>query len=202
MRIMTGIVLGLVTSCSPMSLVYHESENLLSKSGLVSFTEVSRRAGWALPAGSSFYVARSASMPRLAAAQSRDLADTLAEVIAGNFGAVRVGVVPESQEYAVNTARAAGMSFVVFPRLQVWDDRFGTWREIFQTLNGESSQAVVDGFGLDQARLQIIILDSTSGAMVDMANVAAESGLLSLYGDSPLTVLRPALEEYFSNLAT
>ena len=37
--------------------------------------------------------------------------------------------------------------------------------------------------------------------LVDLVQVEAGSGLLSLYGDQPAALLLPTLEDYFANLA-
>ena len=117
------------------------------------------------------------------------------------FSDIRVGGMPESLGLSITSARMAGANFVIYPKVLLWDDRVGTWGEIYRSLHSNGSEEIVQSFGLDRARLQIIIMDATNNIMVDLVEVEADSGLLSLYADQPGTLLIPALEDYFSKLA-
>lgn len=49
--------------------------------------------------------------------------------------------------------------------------------------------------------MQIIILDVANGELVDFVQLAAGSGLFSLYDDRPAQLILPTLSDYFFQLA-
>ncbi len=190
-----------VTACHVIDDAQYQSQQLILASGLITNGDIQRSSRWVLPRDSRFYVARSNALAELGQEHSTVLTRTVSTALAASFVSVRTGLFPESMEFALLSARSAGANFVVYPKLLIWDDKLGTWGEILESLRYDSNSEIVAGFGLDKALVQLIILDVPSGAMVDLVQVQAGSGLLSLYADRPESVLLPTLEAYFSELA-
>ncbi len=203
MKHRTLILAALVTQllgCTSLNSVYQESRELFEASKLLGTGEVVRDTNWVIPAHSSFYVARSNHLSNSNPEHANALIGLLETAISNSFSGVRIGLFPESTDFALRSAQRAGSNYVVYPRLLRWDDRLGTWTEVMTSLRQDSNEDIVAGFGLDQALVQLIIIDANSGKQVDLARIESGSGWLSLYGDNPATILLPSLMEYFSSL--
>lgn len=194
------LLISPLLGCSSLNSAYQESRELFEASQLLGNGEVTRDSNWVIPAQSSFYVARSNHLSSSNPEHANVLIQLLETAIGNSFSGVRIGLFPESADFALRSAQRAGSNYVVYPRLLRWDDRLGTWSEIMTSLRQDSNQDIVDGFGLDQALVQLIIIDANSGKQVDLARIESASGWLSLYGDDPATILLPSLMEYFSSL--
>ena len=200
-RIILVFMLVSSSACSVIDTAYYESQQFIRSSGLVRSGAIVRSSRWVLPRNSRFYVARSSALADLGQEHSKLLSDVIGAALSANFSQVRSGVFPESLEMSLLSARGAAANFVIYPKLLIWDDKLGTWREILDSLRNDSSQQIVDGFGLDRALVQLVIIDVPTGSMVDLVQLEAGSGVFSLYGDRPELLLLPTLEEYFAKLA-
>ena len=190
-----------LSSCSTLNSVYYESHQLAQTAGLVALNQVNRSSRWVLPRDSSFYVAKNNDLASLNAESASGLSQLIEQAISKHFSAIRSGVYPESIDNSLASAHMAGTQFVIYPKLMVWDDKLGTWTEILYSLRNNSNQQIMAGIGLDRAAVQIIILDVASGELVDFVVVEAGSGLFSLYGDNPASLIISPLSEFFSQLA-
>lgn len=190
----------LLSSCTSMSTAWQESRELFEASRLLTTTDIRRESRWVLPANASFYIARSQHISSVSPEHANTLTSLLESAVSNSFNGVRVGLFPESPAYALSSAKRAGSNYVIYPRLLRWDDRHGTWTEILTSLREDTNEEIVASFGLDQALVQLIILDTTSGKQVDIARIESGSGWLSLYDDRPETILLPGLLEYFDSL--
>jgi hypothetical protein len=92
------------------------------------------------------------------------------------------------------------IDFVIFPRILLWEDTVGTWRELADTLRHRTGQELQDAFGLDRARIQLTVLDVTTGRVVDVVAIDTRAGLLGLYRDAPDRLLVAALGRYVDSL--
>jgi hypothetical protein len=92
------------------------------------------------------------------------------------------------------------IDFVIFPRILLWEDTVGTWCELADTLRHRTGQELQDDFGLDRARIQLTVLDITTGRVVDVVAIDTRAGLLGLYRDAPDRLLVAALCRYVDSL--
>ncbi|MCH7815028.1 MAG: DUF4823 domain-containing protein [Proteobacteria bacterium] len=184
-----------------MNSIYYESHQLMQASGLIRTEAVHRSSRWVLPRDARLYLARSNALADISAEHSKVLTAAVENAILTSFSQVRTGLYPESVDFSLVSAGMAGANFVIYPKLLHWDDKLGSWSEIIASLRNDSSQGIVSKFGLDRVVVQIIILDVASGSLVDFVQVEAGSGLLSLYGDQPGSLLLPVLQAYFEKLA-
>ena len=189
-----------LNSCGSMNAAWQESRQLFEASQLLTTTEIRRESRWVIPAHTSFYIARSQHISSVSPEHANTLTTLLETAVSNNFNGVRIGLFPESPDYALRSAQRAGSNYVVYPRLLRWDDRLGSWTEILGSLRQDSNEEIVASVGLDQALVQLIIADTMSGKQVDIARIESGSGWLSLYGDKPATILLPGLLEYFDSL--
>jgi hypothetical protein len=199
-RIMLFSLLVL-SSCSTLNSVYYESHQLAQAAGLVSLNQVNRTSRWVLARDSSFYIAKNTDLASLSAESASGLSQIIEHAVGNHFSAIRSGLYPESIENSLASAQMAGSQFVIYPKLMVWDDKLGTWTEILNSLRNKSNQQILAEIGLDRAAVQIIILDVANEELVDFVLVEAGSGLFSLYGDNPSSLIMSPLSEFFSQLA-
>lgn len=220
-RGISGIVLLLATAaCSNVQTlrgelqhVYNESLALTSGAGLLADHNVERSANWVLSRDVSFYVALSGleQFPFLRPTAAQDLPnlqpapdDSLSAILAGEvrrqFPRVLRGDRTESLFDARQSATRNRIDFVIYPRVLLWEDTVGTWSEVADTLRYRSDDDVRDAFGLDRARIQLTVLDTTTGRIVDVVSVQTRAGILGLYDETPDRLLVAALGQYVDSL--
>ena len=190
----------LIVGCSTANLIKDEAVTLVQRSGIQTQVRVERRSQFTLPRASSFYLARNPAIDELTLSYGFAVTEVLETEAARYFGIVQTGMMPENLAMAMRSAARSGLDFIVFPRLLAWDDDIGNWVELGQSLVNESSRQTRERLGLDEVELQLMMIHAATGRVVDVANVAANSGMLSFYGDKPDTLLQRALRDYFSAL--
>jgi len=196
-----ALVFLLVSGCSSLNTAYYEAHQLAQAVGVAPLSSVDRNDRWVIPRKARFYVAKNNVLADLSSDNSTLLTRLVEQSMRQHFGSVRQGLYPESLENSIRSAKMTGSQFVVYPKVLRWDDKLGTWTEIFYSLRNQSNSEIVEGFGLDRAAVQIIILDASSGAVVDFVHLEAGSGLFGLYGDRPESLIVPTLSDYFGQLA-
>lgn len=55
-------------------------------------------------------------------------------------------------------------------------------------------------FGLDRARLQLTLLDATSGRILDVVTIDTRAGVINLYEENPQRLLASAVGRYVDSL--
>ncbi|MES3008078.1 MAG: DUF4823 domain-containing protein [Pseudomonadota bacterium] len=208
-------------SCTGLQTLYNDSLAVSGSAGLTAEHRIERNSHWVLPQDTSFYVAMSGindvlvlSPPlepvhdeSLEQQTSRDLrnppdqvSDLLIDEISLRFPRVLRAGQTESLFNARQSALSNGLDYVVYPRLLVWEDTAGTWSEIAATLRYTEGQALLDGFGLDRARLQLTVLETNSGRIMDVVSIDSRGGVLALYQENPQRLLASALGRYVDSL--
>lgn len=220
-RAMTGIILLLATTaCSnvqtlrgELQQVYNESLALTSDAGILDDHKVERSAHWVLSQDVSFYVALSGleQYPFLRPAAALDLPtlqpapdDSLSIILAGEVRRLFPRVLRAERSESLFDARQSAtlnrIDFVIYPRVLLWEDTVGTWSQIADTLRFRSGREVQDAFGLDRARIQLTVLDTTTGRIVDVVSIETRAGILGLYDETPDSLLVAALGQYVDSL--
>jgi len=92
------------------------------------------------------------------------------------------------------------IDFVVYPRIYVWEDTVGTWSEFADALRHRKAAHMGGAFGLDRARVQLTLLDSTSGRIIDVVSIDTRAGIFDLYEENPQRLLASAVGRYVSSL--
>ena len=103
-------------------------------------------------------------------------------------------------DYAQSSANLKQLDYLVYPKIFLWRDTPGTWTEIGQLLRGSSSTVIVNEFGLNKVMLQLVLLESSTGQVIDIASIESQSGLLTLYEESPDSLLVTGVGQYFQSL--
>ncbi len=193
--------------------VYNQGLALTSSAGILDDHAVTRSSHWVLSQDVSFYIALSGleQYPLLRPTQPEDLPstlpvpeDSLSLLLSGEVRRQFPRVLRAERSETLFDARQSGVrkrvDFVIFRRILLWEDTVGTWREMADTLRHRSGNELQDAFGLDRARLQLTVLDVTTGRVVDVVAIDTRAGLLGLYDDSPDRLLVAALGRYVDSL--
>ncbi len=193
--------------------VYNQGLALTSSAGILDDHAVTRSSHWVLSQDVSFYIALSGleQYPLLRPTQPEDLPstlpvpeDSLSLLLSGEVRRQFPRVLRAERSETLFDARQSAVrnriDFVIFPRILLWEDTVGTWREMADTLRHRSGNELQDAFGLDRARLQLTVLDVTTGRVVDVVAIDTRAGLLGLYEDSPDRLLVAALGRYVDSL--
>lgn len=225
-----AICIAPLLSCTGLQTIYHESSAISGRVGLTPDHQVQRYGHWVLPQDTSFYVAMSGindlvaiAVPDAATAldesaraidhglelsqvatveanQPDQVSDLLMSEIGLRFPRVLRATEVESIFSARQSAASSGLDYVIYPRLLLWEDTAGTWSEIADTLRYAEGPALLAGFGLDRARLQLTLLEVNSGRIMDVVAIDSRGGLLALYQESPQRLLTSALGRYVDSL--
>lgn len=191
----------LLSSCTGLNSIYYQGHQVAQAIGVAPLSKIERNERWVLPRDTRFYLAKNNVLSEYSGDNAIALSRLVERSMSQHFGLIRQGLYPESLENSLASAQMAGSQFVVYPRILRWDNKHGTWSEIFYALRNDSNEDIVAGFGLDRAAVQIIIIDVSSGEMMDFVQVEAGSGLFGLYGDTPDSLISSALSSYFAQIA-
>ncbi len=213
------LLLTLVACSNTQSLrgemvhVYNQGLALASSAGILDDHAVTRSSHWVLSQDVSFYIALSGleQYPLLRPTQPEDLPatlpvpeDSLSLLLSGEVRRQFPRVLRAERSETLFDARQSAVrnriDFVIFPRILLWEDTVRTWREMADTLRHRSGKEVHDAFGLDRARIQLTVLDVTTGRVVDVVAIDTRAGLLGLYEDSPDRLLVAAIGRYVDSL--
>lgn len=217
-------------SCVGLQTLYNDGVAISGRVGLTPDHQVERNGHWVLPQDTSFYVAMSGinelvaltiptastAVPQAEISIAQDFApsqpatvdtappDQVSDLLMSEIGlrfprVMRAGEA-ESIFSARQSAASSGLDYVVYPRLLLWEDTAGTWSEIADTLRYIEGPALLEGFGLDRARLQLTLLEVNSGRIMDVVAIDSRGGLLALYQESPQRLLASALGRYVDSL--
>jgi len=220
-RVITGIfLLAVLTACSNLQTlrgefnhIYNEGLALTSGAGLIADHNITRSSHWVLSRDVSFYVALSGleQYPLLLPTTPNDIPlaqlapdDSLSALLTGEVRRQFPRVLRAERSETLFDARQSAtrnrIDFVIYPRVLLWEDTVGTWAEIADTLRYRTRKEVQEAFGLDRARIQLTVLDTTTGRIVDVVSIETRAGALGLYEESPDRLLVAALGRYVDSL--
>ena len=205
-----------LSGCGHVHHLYNQGVAVTGATGLIPDHRVQRSGNWVLGQDTSFYVALSgmSTMPEAVLSSNKvmatvgeqsamvedQLADVLASEIGRKFPRVMRAAATETLFDARQSALDYRIDFVVYPRIYVWEDTVGTWSEIADALRYRQAQNMGAAFGLDKARLQLTLMDSTSGRILDVVSIDTRAGILDLYAENPQRLLASAVGRYVDSL--
>ena len=206
----------LLSACAHVHHLYNQGVSATGATGLVPNHRVTRNGNWVLGQDTSFYVALSGlteldttvlnrpddlenAQEDLALVEDQ-VADLLTSEISRQFPRVMRAVGTESLFDARQSALSNRIDFVVYPRVYLWEDTIGTWTEMANALRYRKPDRMDDSFGLDRARLQLTLMDVTSGRILDVVSIDTRAGLLGLYEEPPERLLVSAVGQYVDSL--
>jgi hypothetical protein len=143
-----------------------------------------QREGGAIPRSASVYVAMPEPGRYVRQQYPNSGAQTQAAIISAlkpHVAKVQAGGAPEEDDATLVSARAAGASHAVVPKIKHWEERATEW-------SGRPDRITID----------IRIFDVASGEVVDAAEVSGKSRWLTFGGDHPQDLLPRAVGDYFA----
>ncbi len=208
------LALCALSGCGHVQHLYNEGLAVTGSTGLIADHRVERNGHWVLGQDTSFYVALSgiATLEEtvvkldsaiIASGESLvddHVADLLANEISKQFPRVMRATNSETLFDARQSALNNRIDFVVYPRIYVWEDTIGTWSELADALRYRRAAEMGAAFGLDHARLQLTLLDATSGRILDVVSIATRAGVFNLYEENPQRLLASAVGRYVDTL--
>jgi len=194
------VILLFSNACSNVQSVVYDGLNAGRSAGLLANHKIDRTNHWVLPVDSSFYVAVNSIGSEYGDTIGVKVSEIIHQEVSKRFHSVMKADAAESLDYAKNSANLNGLDYLVYPNIFVWRDTPGTWTEIGQLLRSSSSSAIVNEFGLNRVMVQIVLLESSTGLVIDIASIESQSGLLTLYEESPDSLLVTGVGQYFQSL--
>ena len=214
MRLSLLILLVTLSACGHVQHLYNEGLAATGATGLIADHRVARNSNWVLGQDTSFYVALSGLAEIQEAVLNHDnavlehdvffvedqVADLLASQISQQFPRVMRANDTETLFDARQSALDNRIDFVIYPRVYVWEDTVGTWSELANALRYRKGTQMGTAFGLDRARLQLTLLDATSGRILDVVTIDTRAGVINLYEENPQRLLATAVGRYVNSL--
>jgi len=214
MRVCFLISVFALSACGHVQHLYNQGVEATGATGLIPDHRVSRNSNWVLGQDTSFYVALSGLAAIQEAVLNHDtavvepdafyvedqVADLLANQISQQFPRVMRANGTESLFDARQSALENRIDFVIYPRVYVWEDTVGTWSELANALRYRKGTDMGAAFGLDRARLQLTLLDATSGRILAVVTIDTRAGVINLYEENPQRLLASAVGRYVDSL--
>lgn len=214
MRVCFLICVLSLSACGHVHHLYNQGVAATGATGLIPNHQVERNSNWVLGQDTSFYVALSGLAAMQDAVLNHDtavvepgafyvedqVADLLASQISQQFPRVMRANDTETMFDARRSALENRIDFVIYPRVYVWEDTVGTWSELTSALRQRKATDMGAAFGLDRARLQLTLLDATSGRILDVVTIDTRAGVINLYEENPQRLLASAVGRYVDSL--
>lgn len=163
----------------------------LQRSEFIDHHRLYRQQDWTLPGGAAIYVAFPDS--RFPDAMDLRVQRELIGQLSAHFPVLESGSGAETPQLALQRARAAGMSFMLYPQLRRLRDEVNSWREL------DSGRTA--GLGRDRLQVQVQIYDSVNRRLLDTALVSSRSSWLAWQQQAPEHMLGPAFAEFARSLS-
>ena len=203
-----------LSACGHVQHIYNQGVAATGATGLIADHHVERTSNWVLGQDTSFYVALSGLAAMQDAVINHDnavmdpdafyvedqVADLLTNQISQQFPRVMRASGTETLFDARQSAIDNRIDFVIYPRIYVWEDTVGTWSEMANALRYRKATDMSSSFGLDRARLQLTLLDATSGRILDVVTIDTRAGVINLYEENPQRLLASAVGRYVDSL--
>tara|TARA_R110002167_G_scaffold110677_7_gene281472 strand:+ start:50883 stop:51539 length:657 start_codon:yes stop_codon:yes gene_type:complete len=213
-RVCFLLCVSALSACGHVHHLYNQGVAATGATGLIPDHNVTRTSNWVLGQDTSFYVALSGLAAMQETVLNHDnavvapgafyvedqVADLLANQISRQFPRVMRASGTETLFDARESALNNRIDFVVYPRIYVWEDTIGTWSEMASALRHREATDMGPAFGLDRARLQLTLLDATSGRILDVVTIDTRAGVINLYEENPQRLLASAVGRYVDSL--
>ena len=175
-----------VLSCTPTHFSYIGSK-AGRQLGIVDNYKINRIRHVVLPADVSLYVPMTHNFK--GSLISYKITQYLSASLSPKFRRVTKGHALESYDEALRSARRHHADFLIYATLTEWEDNVNSREEY------DRHEDLVN-IGLDRIGLKFLTIDSRSEHVVDMTNLTAKSGFVTLYGDEPDHLLEKPLHKY------
>lgn len=194
MRIYLPLVLLALAGCMKTSDLADGALFQLRDAGVLDHSHAQRSASWRLQADSQIFIAQSHFVPPgKAYPRPNVVAEEAFNSFVEYFPRVRRAAAPRGLDDALQEARGAGAHYLLYTRFAGADDRIGTFEEW-------EDQEALDRLGIDSGVLQLMLIETGTGYLVDTARIRSRGGFLTFYDNRPEDLIGPAFSDYARRL--
>lgn len=198
--VLTGFICLIISGCTTQYTA-NVTSDALTDVRMLSTYQVNRSADWVLNPRTHLYLARGVFSnpareadlyPRLSNAVFTALAHSLSQA----FPSIGVAVETQPLSAALIEARMTGASILVYPGVVFLCDELDSVREIYEgtTVHHDKSLAP------DRLAFKVVLVDVSTGNIVDVAIVKGRSRLFTLENDGPVALLPDAALAYTQHI--
>lgn len=178
----------LIISGCTLNHALQKTQGWLHAVEIVDHHTVSRELGLVLPADSTIYVAFPET--HFSKVSDRQVQDNLWRSLTQYFPLSVKGKEPQSISRAMRSARANNTSLMIYPRLIAKVDKVNSLQEFDEDI------VELEHFGRDKLRVQILLFDSVSKRLLDIALIDSRSAWLALERKSSEVMFDRAFQQY------
>lgn len=194
MRIYLLLVLLALAGCMKTSDLADGALFQLRDAGVLDHSHAQRSASWRLQADSFIYIAQSHFVPPgKAYPRPNVVAEEAFNSFVEYFPRVRRAPAPRGLDEALQEAQGVGAHYLLYTRFAGADDRIGTFEEW-------EDQEALDRLGIDSGVLQLMLIETGTGYLVDTARIRSRGGFLTFYDNRPEDLIGPAFSDYARRL--
>lgn len=162
--------------------------------GMLDHSETRRTNSWRLQPDSFIYIAQGHFVPPGGAyPRPNVVAEEAFKSFVEYFPRVRRAAEPLGLDQAMSEAQALGAHYLLYTRFAGADDRIGTIEEW-------EDQRALDRLGTDRSVIQLTLLETSTGYLVDSARIRSRGGFLTFYDTRPEALIGQPLQDYARRL--
>lgn len=162
--------------------------------GLLDHSETRRAKNYRLQQDSFIYIAQGHFVPAgKAYPRPNVVAEEAFNGFVEYFPQVRRAPAPLGLDQALSDARGQGAHYLLYTRFAGADDRIGTGQEL-------DDQRALDRLGTDRSVIQLMLIETGTGYLVDTARIRSRGGFLTFYDNQPEDLIGPPLRDYARRL--
>jgi hypothetical protein len=184
----------LLAGCMKASDLADETLYQLSDVGVLDHSQMRRSSSWRLQPDSFIYIAQGHFVPPGGAyPRPNVVAEEAYKGFVEYFPLVRRAKTPLGLDESFVQAREAGAHYLLYSRFAYADDRIGTVEEW-------EDQEALDRLGIDSGVIQLMLIETNTHYLVDIARIRSRGGFLTLYDAKPEDLIGPPLQDYAQRL--
>lgn len=191
--VMMPVLAMALSGCMNVSDMAGGVRHHLGDAGLLDHSETQRASSRRLQADSFIYIAQSPFMPLQERQRVNAVAEEAYRGFVEYFPLVRHASAPVGLQQARMQAMNSGAHYLLYGRLAAADDRIGTVGEW-------EDQESLSRLGVDSGVVQLMLLETNTGYLVDTVRIRPRGGLLTMYGTTPEELLGAPMRQYARNL--
>jgi hypothetical protein len=186
-------VVSLIVGCTPQ-YTKNIIKSGLQEANMISDSTLITTRQWVLPRTVSLYV----PLPkdRWSIALRRRLKEELSLALNQSFVTVRQSEQERSINQALEDARVHGIDYVVYPQLAVYKNKISSLIELDEDFEDYTQ------LGFDRFGVLLKLYDVQASKIVDVTQVQASSGLLSIARSTPASLFDGAFKVYSESLVS
>lgn len=184
----------LLTGCMKPTDLYDHNVYYLRDVGILEHFKTQRRANWVLQPSSFIYIAQGHFVPvGHPYARPNVVAEEAFKGFVEYFPQVRRARNPLGLDEALQEAKGFGAHYLLYGRFASAEENIGNWEEW-------EEREEFTRIGRDHAILHLMLIETSTGYLVDTARIKSRGGFLTFYDKDAEDLLRRPLTDYARRL--